>query len=248
MKKRMISCYGFWLLAISLQGQSAAWEEISKDRLAKVFEQMSNWYKANTNYMVNVTHASYQTHSATVPYEKSTGFFKKENENYHSFLLGIHTIQNLSYKVVLDTVNKVMMVANIDKSIWNLYTFDDYKYSLKTCTLVQQMSINTDKKYRITYQEGYPLEQYEFLMANDGSLKEIVMYYRKKIPKDPDNPNSEKVKPRLSISFSAYKKVQPNPNGDEFDEKKYFSDKGNKLVPTKKYQGFTLSDQRLSLN
>ncbi|MBK8705986.1 MAG: hypothetical protein IPN33_22145 [Saprospiraceae bacterium] len=248
MNKKNTTCFCFCLFAILLQGQVAAWEDISKDNMAKVFEQMSNWFKNTTNYTVTVTHASYENHSTTVPFEKSTGYFKKEKENYHSFLLGIHTLQNLNYRIVLDTVNKVMMVANVNKSIWSTYTIEDYKYILKTCAGIQKTNSNLDKRYRITYPEGYPLERYEFLMANDGSLKEVVMYYSKKVAKDPNDENSEKVKPRLSITFSTYKKVQPGASGNEFDEKKYFVQKGNKLFPTKKYQDFTLSDQRLSLN
>lgn len=248
MSKITISCFCFWLFAISLQAQTAAWEEVSKESMAKVFEQMSNWFKNSTNYAVTITHASYENYSTSTPFEKSTGYFKKEGENYHSFLLSIHTIQNANYKIVLDTANKVMMVSNVDKSIWDAYTLDDYQYTLKTCTGIKMLKVNTDKRYRLTYGEGHPLERYEFLIASDGALKELVWYYSKAVPKDEGNPNSEKVKPRLTIIFSSYKKWQPNLSENEFDEKKYFFIKGNKLFPVKKYQHFKLSDQRLRLD
>ncbi len=243
MKRGIIYCC-FWLFAFSAQAQTATWEDMSKEGMAKVFEQMSNWFKNTTNYSVVVTHASYETHTTTLPFEKSVGYFKKEKDNYHSFLLDIHSIQNAQYKIVLDTANKVMMIANIDKSIWNAYTLEDYKFILKTSKECKIMRLNTDKKYQIAYNEGHPLERYEFLVASDGSLKEVIMYYSKKVPKDVDNKNSEKVKPRLTITFSAFKKLQPNTNDNEFNEKKYFLKKGKKLVPVAQYKDFTLSDQR----
>lgn len=247
MNKRIITYFCSFLFAISLHAQIPEWESVSKDNMAKVFEQMSNWYKNNATYSVVVTHASYQTHTTAVPYEKSVGFFKKEKNNYHSFLLGIHTIQNANCKIVLDTANKAMMVANVDNSIWAAYTLEDYKHTLKMCKEIKVMTIDKNKMYRLEYAEGYPLERYEFLVSGDGSLKEIVWYYSKKIPKDIDDENSEKVKPRLSITISTYKQTQ-NTSKSEFDETKYFVKKGNKLFPAEKYKNFTLSDQRLILN
>ena len=244
MKKGITYCC-LWLFASSAQAQTPIWEDVPKEGMAKVFEQMSDWFKNTTNYTVTVTHASYETHTTTQSFEKSVGYFKKEKDNYHSFLLDIHSIQNARYKIVLDTANKMMMVSNIDKSIWNAYTLEDYKYILKTCKGCKIMRINADKKYQIEYNEGHPLERYEFIVASDGSLKEVIMYYSKKVPKDADNPNSEKVKPRLAIVFSAFKKLQPNTNDTEFDETQYFIKKGKKLIPTGKYKNFTLSDQRL---
>ncbi|CAN5526245.1 hypothetical protein BH10BAC1_BH10BAC1_13370 [soil metagenome] len=247
MNKKIITYFCSLLFALTVQAQAPEWVTVSKDNMAIVFEQMSNWYKNNTNYSVVVTHTSYQTHTTTVPYEKSVGFFKKEKNNYHSFLLGIHTIQNTNCKIILDTANNAMMVANVDNSIWTAYTLEDYKYTLKMCKEIKVVTINTDKKYRLEYSEGYPLERYEFIVAADGSLKEVIWYYSKKIPKDIDDENSEKVKPRLSITLSAYKKLQSGSNKNEFDETKYFVKKGNKLFPSEKYKNFTLSDQRIVL-
>ena len=248
MKKKIIICFCISFLHVSLQGQSTGWTDISKENMAKVFEQISNWYKQTTDYTVTVTHASFENHTTGIPYEKSTGYFKKEKENYHSFLLNVHTIQNLKYKIVLDSIEKTMMVSNINQSIWEVYMLEDYAYVLKSCKEIKMAAVQHDKRYRLIYNEGFPLEKYEFLMAADGSLKEVVMYYSKKVPKDENNPDSEMVKPRLSITFSAYKKGILGTGTNEFDEKNYFIKKGNKLVPTGKYKNYTLSDQRLKLD
>lgn len=248
MNRKIITYCCFCLFANALQSQGPVWESISKDKMAKVFEQTSSWFKNTSHYSVNVTHASFETWSKTVPFEKSTGYFKKEAENYHSFILGIHTIQNSKYKIVLDTANKTMIVASVGKSIWNAYTLEDYQYTLKSCTSIKMTNFGKDKKYRLEYGEGYPLERYELLVANDGLIKEVTMYYSKKIPRNPDDENSEKVKPRLNITFTGYKKAPSGTDDNEFDENRYFIKKGNKLLPAKRYQNYTLSDQRLTLD
>lgn len=248
MFNRMFSLFGLISLVVILQAQSPSWESVSKEQMAKVFEQINSWFKTTSNYSVTVTHASYENYTTKVPFEKSIGYFKKENECYHSFLLGIHTIQNANSKIVIDTSNQSMMVVNIDNSIWASYTMDDYKYTLKACKSIEVMKINDDRKYKLEYADGYPLERYEFLIATDGTLKEVVWYYSKKVPKNVDDENSEKVKPRLSITFSGYKKNAVGSVKQECAESKYIIKKGNKMFPSDKYKNYSLSDQRLTFN
>ncbi len=248
MRNRFFSIIGLIMLVIILQAQTPLWESVSKDQMAKVFEQVNHWFKTSSNYSVTVTHASYENYNTKVPFEKSTGYFKKENECYHSFLLGIHTIQNANCKIVIDTLNQSMMITNIDNSIWSSYTIDDYKYTLKACKSIEVMKINNDKKYKLEYSEGYPLEKYEFLIGADGTIKEVVWFYSKKVPKNIDDENSEKVKPRLSITFSSYKKNVAGSVKQECAESKYIIKKGNKMFPSDKYKNYSLSDQRLAFN
>ena len=82
MKKIILICCCFWLCTVSAHGQIPAWETVSKENMAKVFEQISNWLKNSTNYSVKITHASFENYSTETPFEKSVGYFKKENENY----------------------------------------------------------------------------------------------------------------------------------------------------------------------
>jgi len=245
MNMKLIACYWFCLTALALPAQTLAWEEVSKDKMAKIFTGMSDWFKQTTNYAVTVTHASFESHLTPVYYEKSTGYFKKEGENYHSFLLGIHSFQIAPYKIMLDTANRTMLVSNIEQSIWAAYTLEDYTYQLNSCMSIKAANFGSDKKYRLEYGENYPLERYEFVTGSDGALKELVMYYRKAVPKDPENEQSEKVKPRLSITFSGYKKGPPGRNAREFDTGNFFTKSGNKLAPAGKYRNFKLIDQRL---
>lgn len=215
--------------------------------MAKIFEQMNNWFKNTATYSLTITHASYEDHKTIVPVEKSVGYFKKDKNNYHSFLLGMHTIQNSNYKIVVDSSEKILMVANPDQLVWNTYTLDDYTYILKNCATIRVTDSGTDKKYRMDFDKEANISSYEFLFNQDGLLKEVVSYYNEEVKKD-DDENSPKVKPRISITFSEYKKNPVLNYKEEFDESKYITKKNDKLIPAEAYKDYKFSDQRLNLN
>lgn len=216
--------------------------------MAKVLGHISGTLNAMPSYSMTVTHASYENYKTPVPYERSAGYFRKDRSSYHSFLLGIHTIENQRYRISVDSSAKVMMVA--DKPDNNepvsVYGLQDYKDAMESCTVIKVISIGTDKLYRLEYKSGYPLSAHELLVSDDGLLKKITWYYAQEVQKDPEDKNSPKDKPRLEISFSSYKKNPVFPK-KEFDESSYFSKKDNRIIPAEEYRNYQVSDQRLSL-
>lgn len=235
------------LLAFIGKAQVQKPENVDKATMAKVFEKMNNWFKNTPAYSMKVTHASYENYTTTVPADRAVGYFKKDKNNYHSFLIGIHTIQNNDYKIVIDTAQKIMLVASPDQLVWNSYTTDNYIYLLQECSAIKVTTIGTDKKYRLEYKEG-PLACYEIVVDADGLLKEVVSFYAKAIKKDENDKNSPKVKPRIVITFSGYEKKPVFNYKKDFDESCYFIKKGSKVIPVERYKKFKFSDQRLVTN
>lgn len=246
--KKNICMISLLLFAAIVEAQSEKRENIGRTDMAKVFEQMNNWFKNTPSYSLSVTHASYENYTTMVPVEKAVGYFKKDKNNYHSFLLGIHTIQNSTYKIVIDSSEKIIAIANPDQLVWNTYTLDDYALLLKNCSTIKVSTSGLDKRYRFEFAEGYGLSGYEFLINPDGLPKEVVSYYSQEIKKDESDKNSPKVKPRVSITFSGYKKNPVLSYKEEFDESVYFIKKNNKPLLTEKYKDFKFNDQRLNFN
>lgn len=226
----------------SAAAQSSSWKNIEREEMIKVLEQAGSIYRMDS-YSIMVAHASYEDHKTIVPHERSSGYFKKDKSNYHSFILGIHTIQNENYKIVIDTLNKLMLVAKPDKNILSPHSIEDQKTMLNSCINLKTMNSGNEKRYRMELKEGYPLSAYEFLIDPQGMLKEITCYYTEKNKKESGTENAT-ITPRLSITFSEYKKNPPY-NSSEFDEKKYFFIKDNRLMLTEKYKDFKLHDQRI---
>ena len=217
---------------------------LSKEEMGKVFEQTNAWFKTTPNYSLTVTHASFENYTTEIPYEKSTGYFKKQGENYHSFLLNIHTIQNKEYKIVIDSVDKLMLVANPDHQQWQTYTQEDYSVLLKTCTALRKSINGRYTFYKMELPDNSPIGAYEFLIDEQHRGREIRWYYNKEVKKDESDPSSA-VKPRMNISFSAYKEEENFDYTQTFSESAYFEKKGDKLIPTEKYSKYKLLDQRI---
>jgi len=235
----------FLFSSLITKAQTGNWTSLGRPEMAKLFDKMNNWFKNTASYSLIITHASYENYNTMVPVERSVGYFKKDKNDYHSFLLGIHTVQNSVYKIVIDSSEKIMMVANPDQLTWNTYTAGDYEVMLKNCVAVKKMNNSVEKKYRIEFAAGSAISHYEFVFDQDEFLKEVISYYGLEIKKDGDDKNSPKVKPRISILFSGYK-ISPVLNyKEEFDESKYFFRKNGKLVPAERYRTFKLSDQRI---
>lgn len=219
---------------------------VGRADMAKIFQQMNNWFLNTTAYSLTVTHSSYEDYITTVPADKSVGYFKKDKNNYHSFLLGIHTVQNKNYKIVVDSSQKIMVVANPDQLIWNNYTFNQYDTILKMCSTITMLEKGKDKLYHIGFNSQSPLSAYEFLLGPDGLLKEIVWYSNQEIKKDSNDETSEITKPRVSIVFSNYKEAIPLSYTSEFDENNYLNKNNNKLSVSDKYKKYRLLDQRFN--
>ena len=239
MKKRQL-IFLFSLFAFVSKAQTV---NIEKDEMINVFERINSWFVNTPSYSVTVTHASYEDYTTKNPFERSTGSFKKQDKNYHSFLMGMHTIQNNKYKVVVDTSSRKILVADPDQLAMMTYSTDDYKGLLKECKQIKKTKTGRYTFYRMELPAGSAIGAYEFLVDEDGLAREVIWYYNREINKDEDDSHS-KVKPRLSISFSDYRK-NPVFSDDVFSEEEYFKINDNKLMVTTKFHGFNLSDQRL---
>lgn len=218
------------------------WQNAKKEEVAKVFGDMSRWYSATATYSVTVTHSSYRDYTAQTPADISKGYFKKDKENYHSFLLGIHTVQNKRYKVVVDTINEVIMISDPDKAMQSVFTQVDYEASLGLCAAVKEGAVENGKAYRVEFKESFPFTAYEVRMDNGGMMREMTLFYNRELPLNPDDKNSKKVKPRVSISLSAHNKSASFSYAEEFDESKYFIKKDNRYYPTDRYRKCKIMD------
>lgn len=241
--KNYIIVFFLTLLFVQLHAQTES-VVVPRTDMAKIFEKMNAWFRNTPSYSLTITHASYENYSTVVPEEKAIGYFKKDNQNYHSFLIGIHTVQNSKYKFVIDTSEKMILVANPDQLAWSSYTPDDYDALLKNCISIKMTTVGKDKLYKINLPANFPIAAYEFLVNSDGLPKEIVWYYNQEIQKD-ENDEKSKVKPRVSIRFSDYKTSTSFNYKMEFSEELYFVNQNSVLKTIGKYKGFKLSDQRI---
>lgn len=217
---------------------------VSKEEMGTVLKKSNDWFINTPVYSLTVTHASYETYTSELPVEKQIGYFRKNGKSYNSDLLGIKTIQNDKYKFVIDTSEKKILVAEPDQLSWISYTKEDYDFLLKHCVAIRMTKVGRYVFYRMELSENNPISVYEFLTDENGRVREINWYYNKEVSINEED-NALKVKPRLSISFSAFKEDVSFNYDDMFSETRFFTKKDNQLIATGNYRNFKLMDQRL---
>jgi len=220
------------------------WTSISKEDLAKAFEQVGDKYKNSASYSMNVTHASYESYTDVKPHQRSKGYFKKEGNNYHSMLLGIHTLQNERCKLIVDSAKKVILVSDPDKSMQKDPVAINYASLLSIYSALKYAASGKDKYYRIETKQNNPIAAYEYIIDGSGFMKDIVFYYRA-VKKEPGASGSETLSPRLHIEFSAFAENIKFNYQQEFDENRYIMKKEKKYVLREPYQDYQLLDQRI---
>jgi hypothetical protein len=231
----------------TLGAQAPKWTVLTTAQVTKELEYVNNWYVKNTNYSVNVTHNSYENYTNTKAYESINGYFYRNNNNYHSYLLGVHTLQNERIKIVFDSINGVIAISNVEQLTANIADMKNYINNLKYCTAIKQLVIGTDKKIRLEYLPKMEINAVEMTLAQDGTIKLLVMYYGQGIAKNKADPKSVKIKPRVSIVFSNYKTKIPFNYERTFSEVPYLKQNKKRYLLQDKYSKYKLFDHRLNI-
>jgi len=231
--------------SLTLSGQTLAWKSISADAASKVYTGLNDLYSKTSSYSIKVKYTSFKDYTTSTEYETSSGYFNKYSKGYHSFLLGIHTMQNTNYKVVVDTSRQIIAVVNPDKAFEKGLTMADYKEILENCTAIKTATDGDEKHYRIEFKSTYYVSAYEYTLNSTGWIKELTLYYNKNYTDEEGKENN--IKPRLQITFSDYQK-NITEDENELDEGKYFTKQGYKIVLIDKYKEYYLSDQRVVPN
>jgi hypothetical protein len=242
-----ISIFYFASVSLSL-AQVITWSNSTKEEVAKEFEKINAWYKNADTYSLIITHKTFEDYKTTTPFEKMTGYFKKNKNTYHSFLLGTHSIQNSNYKVVVDSAHALVMVSNPDKSFDSPVSMKDYSDGLMICKSFKKFEGDKERRIRLEFGEYHTVNSYEIMYYPEGNVKEITIYYNTAVKKDEDDINGIKKKPRLTVTLSDYK-TNVSFNKDEFSEHKIIGvTKDKKLFLQANYKTYKLSDQRLMMN
>jgi hypothetical protein len=238
---RKVNLFLHLIIISSVLFYSFDWDIINKETMARKFDEMNKQFKSMQVYSISVAHTSFEDYIGTIPHEKSTGYFKKEKINYHSFLLGIHTIQNSRCKVVVDSTREIIVVADPDHSFENTLTQADYTALLSVCNSIKKSQIGKETQYRLEFAKENPLNAYEFALDQKGLLSKLTVYYNREIKRE----NNTVTKPRMEITLSDWKK-NINYNKEEFDESKYVFKKEGQYFLQSPYAGkYKLLDQRV---
>lgn len=243
MKHKLYKIIVSVLLPLSVVAQQpAVWKEITKEQTAKDLQNSISWF-SNENYSFNITHTSYKDHTTLSPFETQKGYVRRDKSNYHSFIAGIHTMQDSRYRIVADTIKRYMMIANASDLLFDVAGVDELSAKLEQCSSFEVLVTATGSRYKMEYDAQAPVQRMEILISKEGLLKEIVYYMNKEV-KNEDRDTYSIIHPRLVVSFSNHKTSTKFP-ASEFLGETYVTWKENKPSPAGRFSAYEFFDSRI---
>lgn len=225
----------------------AGWENITRAGFEQAMNNVGTFFNQHTTYSVEVVHTSYKGWNAKNAFDKMRGYFKRDGDKYSSKILGIHTIQNKDMRVVIDSMNRTLIVTDPVKfktsDIMNL----QYNEAARFVTAYKERNTSVGKLYRVEFNDTLlRYAAYEVELTKNNEVRDIVIYLRDEYPEDMNYPNSPKVHPKVRIDFIDFD-TKPAFSSDDFDVAEYVALVGKKLsITNPEYKDYRLIDNRFS--
>lgn len=228
-------------LCVSLYAQKIEWKTIDTNMLIKDFQSVLHNYENMKTYSMQLTYISYKDSVTQEVSDRSVGFYKKDKQHYHSYIMENRTIQNDQYKFVVDEYNKMIIVSKPDSIASSGLGIGTANLNTSAIAFVKKTIINGENRYRIEYENGLDITAIEYIISKEGLIKEISMFYNRSIIGEKGN--VEVINPRVVMTFTSVSK-KFTPDKQEFDHLKYFTEKDNKLYPASEFSNYEIYDYR----
>jgi hypothetical protein len=234
-------------ICLGAQSKSLSWSVATAREVALAYGNACDWYLKNENYCFSLKYTSYKDHVSNEINESSTGICKRRNNRFRTEALGNLMIQSDSYKLVIDTLNKSVVVANPDKQSPQVAGLEDVQKLLKFTRALKKMELPTATRYRVEFKNNAVYTAYEFTVnKSSGYLESLVYYYGEQkesvYENEQDiNPVIIKSKPRLEIKFTA---VNQAATENDFRENGILVAAAGKIKLANKYKSYKLKDYR----
>jgi hypothetical protein len=243
-----------FLIAVMLAGHvllsqtTAAWQAASSTEIVQAYQKAYGWFSTTGNYAFKLKYTSYKNHSSDEVREVSEGYCKRLNNKHRTAALGTLLIQNENYKTTIDTVDKLIVISNAEKSIPVIADVKDMMALLKNTKALKKKTGTGNVSYRIEFNKNSLYEMYEFTVNNKGYLEKLVFYYSEQTEEQYPNTGSPrpveiKTKPRLEIAFSAYE-VPAKITEADFVEKNIVMTDPKKIILLNNYKSYRVKDYR----
>lgn len=207
------------------------------------FSDLNRKLGEQTAFSVNVIHRTFQNYQTTQWAFQYDGYIHKLGKSYHSLLMGIHTIQNEKYRIVLDTTKHIMLVSSPSEEIdLGNYAAQNEKM-LQACKEIKTKT-DTDKTlFHFTFGSKSPYSKSELAFNKEHMPLYIKIFLNKEVKVKKDG--VEKLeKPRIEVNYTNYTKNQKI-GAAYFSEKKYFTESSSGLQLTEAFKDYTIKDLRV---
>lgn len=221
------------------------WQKADPAIVAKELREFQKAYGSLQSYSVALSYTTYDTKKEQVPQDKSDGYIIRSGSSSKSRLLGIYSVQNEKLRVTIDSLKKIVHVANAFKTELPNFSPEDYLKILGYCKSVQKGTGNKSTSYRFETKNTEGILAQEVFLEN-GLIKEANIYYANEHTWREDNTiQKEMVYPRLQVLFKGFNSKLKLKEEDFSIETILSTKEGKKLQLAPGFNAYKLIDGRI---
>ena len=233
------------IVFFSFKGNNTNWIKADKNEVLTSYGKGVDWFNQTSNFKITIEYASYINYNINTSFEKSIGYYEKENNSFKSVGLGINTIQNEKVRITIDTVNRMIILNDKLKNNQNPVDMKGFSDLLdRVQSIKKHVEESGNIVYRIEFKPNNLYDMYEFGINSKGLLTSMKYYYSKAEKENESDIKAVKSKPRAEILFSDYKTNVEFNYEREFSERNYLNLEGKKVTLNQKYKSYVLKDYR----
>ncbi len=217
-----------------------------RERAVTDFVKVNETYKQE-NLSMDIVYRMFDTYTGTEPAMQMKGYFHKREGAIHSVLMGIETLQNDQYKIVMDNTNKTMLLTAPDSLSKKSTSGVNIQQALTVCTTVQYLEKEQEKIYKLFFKKGFEYNEMDIHIAGKSFfIRQLDLFFEAPVNLKGEK-EGPKAKPRAEISYSNVKK-KPGGKPADFYTATYMTLQNKQPAPSKKYAGYKFLNQTINVS
>lgn len=215
-----------------------AQETISYDQAQDIFsETAKNYQKDYLYYTVKL--ASFKGHQNPVKEDESIGYFVKDGNTIYSYQLGIYTVQNKKFKVIVDSTERYVGITYSDTAQTSPYSSASPSYSKKYVKSIELLEKRQKKYITIYFIDGYSYSKIVTVLTKSNILESMELFLANDIVYE-EKGKEQKDKAKIRITFFPMKGKKKG----ILEIEDILRIKNNEILLTPKFSKFELIDFR----
>lgn len=237
---RQLTLVFLFLSSGILAFSQSKWEAIDIENYLQVLIKYEDKFELNDSYSATSTIKAYEDYSSPI----ATSFFTsklrcKEGKLINVMQNGFIIVQDEVLNLIVDTINKQIMVQHADPKLVHRKQFVDKEEIKEFAKAIYKRSNSENESYMVEFINGYPQKAVEVNFEN-GNLKSVIIYSSTPIDHYKENASNA----RFVIDFISME-IGKNANiSNMLLVSNFLKETSQKLIAQDKYSLYEIIDLR----
>lgn len=237
--KQLISILFLPFFAIS----QSSWEKVES---AVFMENIRNYEQSipvNESYSMETEYKIYNDYSDEQYIRSFEGkMLCKSGKELNVYQMEHLMIQNESFNITIDTVNRQMMIQHPDPSFFYRKTVQDYTVFSEIAETVYRRKVNDKTGFMLELKKGFPYRAMEFTFSDTDVISQIVIYSNQPYYEEGDTYSGNQAK--IVLDFKNLRKGKAVDLSGFIPVNDCIDLKNSEIKPIGKFRDFEIVDLR----